>query len=315
MHSPKVEWFLSPLDVLPNTTITPGKIIVNPFSPEGPPYLSTALPIPSSSLHESNYAWTWEKEHSRGGMLGLFAAFASNILGIGGDLSGNLSKGNTLKIEVERLQTLKFEPEDSYLAETLSLERNRKVLDQMKDVLGAKKPVYIVTGVKVAYGARVTRSKEREWGGEGSLGVSPTVPGVELGPKGSVTIKDKDRETIKGPVDFVFAFRLNKVRFLRRRKEEFVQEAFVKGATYEQVISIDDGVGDVIEVGEDLGRRDDLGNEEQDNDEQEEDEVEIVGLEQLDNVADSDFNVDGKTVVDEEDGQACIAIPTGSLSR
>src|SRR4051812_19020908 len=113
MYQNKPEWFSAPRDVLPDSTITPGRLIIDPRTPEGPPYLDAALPIPVADLRITNYPYKNKKEDEKGGSFGLFASFMSTF-GIGGDLSGNLKSGRSLDIEVDRLQTVMFDPSAEY---------------------------------------------------------------------------------------------------------------------------------------------------------------------------------------------------------
>lgn len=293
MDGVRVEWFLAPRDVAPDSTIVLGKLIVDPFSPEGPPYLAPALPVSPSERTEFNYPWTHEKENERGGTLGLFASFMSYV-GVGGELSANLKFGGSLKIEVDRLQTLKFEPSDDYLEKSLNLDKNLQFLKDNK----YRKPVYIVTGTKTAYSGRVTRTKSTDWGGDGNVGVSPHVPGLQVGPKGSYTQHTKEIETVQGLTNFVFGFRLNKVHY-SKRKRKMVQEKFVKGATYSRE-----------EKKEDLRSAETEAQEQPVNDEDEAAEFRDIEVEYA---GEDEFDVDGQNVVDEEDGQPCVVIlPQGA---
>lgn len=284
----KACWFTAPRDVLPDTTILPGRLVVDPRSPEGPPYLEPPLPVPADSLRVTNYPWTHERETERGGSFGLFASFASAI-GVGGDVSGNLKVGSSLKIEVDRLQTSMFEPSEEYLEETLNLPKNLAFLKEQM----FKRSLYIVTGVKIAYGAKLTRSKSTEWGGDGKLGVSPHVPGLEVGPTASFVQKAKETETLQGPTDFVFAFRLNKLHYSRRRSR-YIQEAFTKGALYSDEVRI----GDEEEENEP---------EQTSTQEEAQVEVEVEGMEDED-AGEDESNMAGQSVIDEEDGEPCIVI-------
>lgn len=229
------EWILAPADIQPNTTITLGKLIVNPLTPEGPPYLDPALPIPPGATTEFNYPWTREVSHERSGMVGLFGSFMANV-GLGGDVSAQFDRQSKSRVEVARLQTVKFEPGDEYLEKTLNGKLNLRFLKET----GYRKPIYVVTGLKVAYGGKTTMSKGKGTGGEGNFGISPGVPGLELGPKAGLSWKNEESEEIGEPIDFVYAFRVNKVHYSRRR-ERFVQENYTKRIVFSQPMSFEQG--------------------------------------------------------------------------
>ncbi|BCS19933.1 uncharacterized protein APUU_20366A [Aspergillus puulaauensis] len=286
----KPEWILAPADIQPNTTITLGKLIVNPLTPEGPPYLDPALPIPPGATTEFNYPWTREVSHERSGMVGLFGSFMANV-GLGGDVSAQFDRQHKSRVEVARLQTVKFEPGDEYLEKTLNGKLNLRYLKES----GFRKSIYVVTGVKVAYGGKTTVSKGRGTGGEGNLGISPGVPGLELGPKAGLSWKNEESEEIGEPIDFVYAFRLNKVRYSRRR-ERFVQK-YTKGIVFSQPISFDprnvaepEVVPEVVPV-------------------QSEYEIEDEGVEllRLEEISQDEFGITGQEVLD-EGGEACTLL-------
>jgi hypothetical protein len=288
MEKYRPEWFSAPRDVLPDTTIVPGRLVISYRNPEGPPYLEDALPIPLSDQRVTEYKWSYEKEREQGGSVGLFASFLSG-LAAGGNLSGNLTVKGDFKIEVENLKTSMFDPSNEYLKETLHLPRNIAFLTKEKKVTQS---LYIITGVKTAYGATVTRSRTRKWGAEGDVSVSPNVPGLEVGPKGSYTQSIKATETVQGPTDFVFAFRLNKVHYSRRKKK-ITMKKHIRGAIYSDNESSDSK------------RVDTIGLEEEE--EYYEDALDVRGVEKED-AGEEEFEVDGQAVVDEETYEPCIMI-------
>lgn len=285
MAASKPEWLLAPRDIKPNTTITLGKLICNPTIPEGPPYLAPALPVPPNATSEFNYPWTREVNHQRSGMIGLFASFMANF-GIGGDASVQFEHQQKSRVEVARLQTMKFDPEDEYLERTLNLPANLRFLKES----GFRKPVYVVTGVKVAYGGRTSRSNAKSLGGEGSIGLNPTIPGLELGPKAGLSQKTEESEDVGEAVDFVYAFRLNKVHY-SRRKDRFVQEKFTKGAVFSQEAGLDDNIP--VRLEETKIDVDERG-------------VELLGLEEECSGQD-EFGMNGQDALDES-GEACILV-------
>lgn len=154
-----------------------------------------------------------------------------------------------------------------------------------------RKPVYVVTGVKVAYGGRTSRSNVKAWRGEGDIGLNPAVPGLELGPKAGLNHRIEESEDVGEPVDFVYAFRLNKVHYSRRR-ERFVQEKFTKGTTvFSQGISLDESIP--VQLEETDIYDDDTG-------------VELLGLEE-ECSGQHEFGMNGQDATDES-GEVCILV-------
>jgi hypothetical protein len=218
-------------------------------------------------------------------MIGLFASFMASV-GLGGDASAQFERQHKSRIEVARLQTVKFEPGDEYLQRTLNLLANLRFLKETR----FRKPVYVVTGVKVAYGGRTSRSNAKALGGEGSIGLNPAFPGLQLGPKAGLSQKIEESEDVGEAVDFVYAFRLNKVHY-SRRKERFVQEKFTKGAVFSQEAALDEDIPLQLEKAE------------IDDDES---GVELLGLEEECSGQD-EFGLNGHDALDES-GEACILV-------
>ncbi|KEF62733.1 uncharacterized protein A1O9_00706 [Exophiala aquamarina CBS 119918] len=285
MYQNKPEWFSAPRDVLPGSTITPGRLIVDPRAPEGPPYLDKALSIPDADLRVTNYPYKSERQDEKGGSLGLFGSFMS-AFGLGGDLSGNIKSGTALDIEVDRLQTVMFDPSVEYLEESLNSPKNLAYLRDQR----FKRSLYLVTGVKTAYGARLTRSRSEQRGAKAKLGISPNVPGLEIGPTASYTQTGKVTETVQGPTDFVFAYRLNKLHYSRTRSK-YVQQKFTTGALYSDEVDLKDEV-EAIKAADSEG----------------EEFAEVVGGLEDDDAGRAEFKIPGEAVFDEEDGEPCIIL-------
>lgn len=285
MYQNKAEWFSAPRDVLPDSTITPGRLIVDPRTPEGPPYLDIALKIPDTDLRTTNYPYKNKKEDEKGGSFGLFASFMS-AFGVGGDVSGNLKSGRSLDIEVDRLQTVMFDPSAEYLEETLNSPKNLAYLRDQR----FKRSLYLVTGVKTAYAAKLTRSRFGQKGAEVKVESAQTSRVLEVGPTASFTQTSQVTETIQGPTDFVFAYRLNKLHYSRTRSK-YVQQKFTSGALYSDEV--------------DLSHPDD---EDEAAESEGEEFAEVVGGLEDDDAGRAEFKIPGETVFDEEDGEPCIMI-------
>jgi len=230
--------------------------------------------------------------HERSGMIGLFASFMA-IIGAGGDISANIKTGSDFKIDVARLQTLKFEPPGDYLRQTLELPENLQFLREHK----FKKQVYMVTSVKIAYGGRISRSKSLAFGGEGRFGLDPAVPGLQVGPKASFSQTKKDAEEVGASFDFVYAFRLNKIHY-SSRKQKYIQERYIKGATLAKESKEDDSRASsspsLIPEGIEDEDREGV-------------DVELLGLEE-ECAGTDEFELSGQDVLDEEDGEVCILV-------
>lgn len=90
--------------------------------------------------------------------------------------------------------------------------------------------IYMITGVKIVRGAQVKETIERGFGGDTEVGVDATMVGVpvSVGPKLEASKENKREISFSGSSDFVFAYRLRKIRY--REGKPLKQDEYVNGA-------------------------------------------------------------------------------------
>lgn len=234
----KSVWFLPRTRDRPVfSAITLGSVIESPWSPDEP--LNDDLPptVPNELLlrrEESSWSWARETSRSRGG--GVFASFLQ-ISGIGGELNHQTDRTHLDVYEADRLVTEEFIPNAQYIGRVLE----DPGVQEASVGPFRKSKVYIVTGLKIAYGAtKATESmKSRGMYAQVGFDASALAAPVTVGPKGSWSSSTSEKSSA-GKSDFVFGFRL---RVLKRKKGRVVDTAYTRGAQY-GMGSEDDGSDD-----------------------------------------------------------------------
>ena len=283
MVAPKKFYFLAPTrDSPPDGPIVLGNIVASPSTPEdainGTPPPSFYDPKAPYESWQSN--WKSEKEKHISGSGGIWASFLQ-LLGVGGDFSVKISDSNKDIFEFRRLTTRYFVPNTKYVEACLKDEDVQDFLKKNK----YREPLYMITGVKVAQGASVTREFMKERGLFAQFGIDLTaatggmVP-LQFGPKLDVSRGSSDKESSSEMSDFIFAFRLREIKFKRK---EMTHEDYTKHALYSSDQVPEDAEADMEFEG--------LANEDQ--------TVENLG------------SLEASSALDDEDGEVCSVIKLG----
>lgn len=224
---------VKPVWFLPRTRDRPvisairlGDIIESPWSPEEalndepPPAIKAGL---LRRQIEESWSWTKETELSRSG--GVFASFLQ-FLGIGGDVEGTITNTHLDLYEVDRMVTEEFLPDKQYLRQCIE---DPGVRDMFVGP-SRKSKAYMVTGLKMAYGAIKAAEMMKEHGVRASIGVDASALGVPvtLGPQGHWSSRVAESLNA-GKSNFVFAYKLRRLKF---KKGELTGQAFARGAQY-----------------------------------------------------------------------------------
>ncbi|KAF8853858.1 hypothetical protein BDZ45DRAFT_693909 [Acephala macrosclerotiorum] len=183
-------YFLAPsIDFAPDGLIKPGQIV----SSLKTPHIAIGNPVPPPILH-SGYLENWEDERRRSvsGSIGIFTQFLANFLGLGGDVAGNIEREDSTIWRFRRLDTYFVVPDKAYIEVSMSEPGVKKFFEEHPDTAS-----YMITGVKIARGAELIRSRRRVLGADGQFGIDATTAGVPVsgGPTGSIA-----RETVESSV-------------------------------------------------------------------------------------------------------------------
>jgi hypothetical protein len=245
-------YYLAPnCDYPPDGLIALGSIIVDPKTPQKSlnHRNNQRVAVPADDLQES-FKDNWEDviKSARHNKVALWTKFLQIFLGIGADVSAGLKQGREDFYKFRRLDTKYFEPDLAYIEESLKGEGVTAYISATR----GKKPVYMVTGVKIARGASVTGKTVKEYEGLLKVGLDATmltaVP-ISAGPQ-IETSSTKEREVkFDNGSDYVFAYRVVKIKLSMDGKVKG-HEDFIKGAFF----GTDEGTSNMNDlVAEDWG--------------------------------------------------------------
>ena len=272
-------------DCLPNTSIVLGNIIVDPSKPEEPLNASSRIPVPDDLIQRPyQKGWKEENDKQRAVTVGLYTKFLS-FLGPSADVKYGIERGDKSSLEVGRLQTEYFEPNLSYITQSLSTSPVLEFINKTD----FKKRLYMIIGTKVAYGAKAGSSKTRGHDVDVSVSISglPASVPIEGGPETSISTKRTTDVSFEESSPFVLAFRLREIRYSKRKNMLVVKDP-TKGASYslkeyQQNDAVTPSEGEMFAVN-------------------------VAGISGDDLGAD-DLDVDGIDAIDEVDGATCEIVP------
>lgn len=170
------------------------------------------------------------------------------VIGLSADIDVSRLKDKDETYRCKTLETQYFQPDEAYIAASL---QHARVTDYVQKGWPLKKAVYMVTGLKIAKGVSAETGSRKEHSIEGQLGVDATaitggVP-VSAGPKGKWSSETSEGVEFGAGDDFVFAFRLIKIRQKEKAEKGFVEGDYVKGALFSAEEPIEEQVVDNAE--------------------------------------------------------------------
>ncbi len=136
------------------------------------------------------------------------------MLPIQGRLGGHTHRSNS---EVWHFDKLESETTVPRLANVQVAIKSDQVVAQInRSRFDFRKRLYMVTGVRIARGARLDQKVSNDVGGEAKVGVDLTalaaVP-VTVGPTVDASIKKSNHFSFKGSSDFVYAYRICEINY------------------------------------------------------------------------------------------------------
>jgi hypothetical protein len=230
MSNQKKTYFLCPTwDYHPKGPIQLGNIILSPSTPAEalngreslPPAQDTLFPPTTKS------GVTWSKE-KLSGRYGLWTEFLSFLTGLGVHASVSHDSSAEQAYAFDAIDTTEFIPTRDYLARSMAAPAVVSFLEKSC----FRKPVYMITALKVVRGARAKSALSRSLGAELKVGLDGTWTGApaKFGPEVRVEWNDEESGSFDGSSDFVFAFRLRKV--VVHRSGETTHVEYTKGAMH-----------------------------------------------------------------------------------
>ncbi|KAK3936624.1 hypothetical protein QBC46DRAFT_394518 [Diplogelasinospora grovesii] len=213
-------YFAAPnFDCGPAGPVALGSLLSDPFDPEES--LNKQPVTISDKIHTTtlcNFEETLKKQRAFGG--GIWFKFLEWMMGL--DISGDIDTTKERIAKFDKLETRMFRPSDDYVKTSIAAPEVQKHLTSH----GMKRPLYMITAVKIAYGASVTEMEGNSWKGKLSAGLdgSPSVTSAIHGSNENSRTTRFDSST-----PFVFAYRLRQVRY---REGILTHEPYRDGALY-----------------------------------------------------------------------------------
>ncbi|KAI3322338.1 hypothetical protein HD806DRAFT_122426 [Xylariaceae sp. AK1471] len=128
---------------------------------------------------------------------------------IGGEMSLKGQKSDEDVYKIQKLETVYFYPQRSYINKCLQLSDVKDYLDMGSN----EEPVYLITGLKIAWGATI--STRHDQGHEGTAGAGVSIQSgpvdAEFGAKAAVTRESTMSSSFDKPADFVLGIRVQKI--------------------------------------------------------------------------------------------------------
>jgi hypothetical protein len=230
---PKPTYFLAPhCDFPPDGLIALGSIIVNPKTPQKSlNYRNNQRVAVSANELQESFKENWEDvvKSASHNKITLWASFLQMIMGVGADISAGLKQGREDLYKFRRLETRFFEPGVAYIEESLKGEGVKAYISATR----CKKPIYMITGVKIARGAMVTGKTVKSYQGMLKVSVGATaLTGVPVSgwPKIDTSNTKERGVRFESSSDYVFAYRVVKIQLNKdssvKRYEDYNKGAF-----------------------------------------------------------------------------------------
>lgn len=151
---------------------------------------------------------------------GLWLQSLAGVLGAGADVTASWERKNESLLFFRQLDTEFIQPDNDYVRRSILGEGRERVTEYLRQ--NPRHPLFMITGLKIARGARGVKKIVRQAGFDASVGVSASsVTGlpVQTGPRGSWERRNEEISSWEGSSDFVYAYRLRRiVAFLRSQK-------------------------------------------------------------------------------------------------
>ncbi|KAF9879162.1 hypothetical protein CkaCkLH20_03395 [Colletotrichum karsti] len=224
-----------------------GRLIKDPKNPQSRIPKSSADPIPPPKVYEGEKTdWQTTLEKLRSGSIGIWAKCLQLVQG---GLNFGQLKESMEDHKFASLETKYFVPDDDYLAKVLEDVGVRAYLF----VHHWRKPIYLITGIKIARGASVATTSSTETSARADIKVDGTSTGAPVDVGHEATWESKNMRGISygGSTDYIFAYQLLKMK-PKKGAGTSSNSTFVKGAVFEkgEIDEVETNIRDMFDVEE-----------------------------------------------------------------
>lgn len=209
-----------------------GSVIRSTSTPQYPLNKANIIALPKHEtvpIIETDWRKTISTEKGLG--LGVYAQFlqlATGGLPFGPEGSVEHSSQTTSAFAFDTLTTLAFEPTQEYVEQSIQANAVQTWLREPRQRFKPVVSLFLVTGIKVVQGARIKYSTSQSTKVAGNIGIDVTALGTTVGPKGHWDSVNEDTTEFNRDSEFVFAFRVKKLKIGRRvNTEDYNKGAFL----------------------------------------------------------------------------------------
>lgn len=228
-------YFLCPTsDFIPPPPVGPlclGSIIRSTSTPQYP--LNRGNTIAVADQFPPVVETNWKKSISaeKGVGCGVYVQFLRLITGglpLGPEFNIEHSNRTENLFAFDTVTTLAFEPTQDHIEEAIKSPAVQTWLREPKQRFAPVVSLFLVTGMKLVKGARIRYSTSHSTTVRGNIGFDVTALGITTGPKGHWVSANDEGTEFDRESEFVFAFRVKKLRIGRRLNvEEYSKGAFL----------------------------------------------------------------------------------------
>ena len=233
-----------------------GSIFRSTSAPQSSLNASSIVPVSNENppIVESDWKKTVSAETGFG--LGVYAQFlqlATGGLGLGPEVDVAHSSQTVNRFAFETVTTRSFEPTPQYVDEAIKAPAVQAYLKEPKQRFAPVVSLFLLTGMKLVRGANIKYATSGSTEIKANIGIDAAPIATTLGPKGHWTKMHDDETEFSRDSEFVFAFRVKKLRFGRKvRTEEYSKGAFLATRSAEsneegESVLVDDVDGSTVE--------------------------------------------------------------------
>jgi hypothetical protein len=228
-----------------------GSIIRSTSTPQFPLNRANIISVANANPPVVETDWKKTVSAETGLGLGVYAQFLQ--LATGGpevDVEHSRQKANMFAFDT--MTTLSFEPTPQYIEEAIKAPAVQAWLREPKQRFAPVVSLFLLTGLKLVKGARIKYLTSESTTVSGSIGINVAPFGMTFGPKGHWSSTNYDETEFSRESEFVFAFRVKRLRFGRKLKvEEYNKGAFLaigKNKDDEESVLVEEVNGSIIKT-------------------------------------------------------------------
>jgi hypothetical protein len=207
------KYFIAPdFDCPPNTAILLGLILTDPALPyESLNTDSLSPPPPLITLTTTKTGFSATRSQLSSGKFGIWAHILEGAYG--GGVGHNFDNSQDIEFEIDEIETSFIKPAGKETKEYMRTCVADEDVQQFFEGSRFKKSVYMIVGLKIAKGTKMSKGSERSRETTAKLMVDGTAGGMPLkvGPQAEVKGGSTESTKWKDEKSFVFAYRLRKI--------------------------------------------------------------------------------------------------------